>query len=89
MVIATIVAIAVWFLISLWRKSISALDLGRKWLAGSTAFILWYLIPPFLRTGDDKYLRGGLVLLVVLGLLFFGIGFFIGKFRGLSNLSET
>lgn len=87
--IAALAATGTWFAIAPRGRSTSAPQLGRKWLAGVWAFVVFFVVPQVLRTGDLATVRGALLLLAVVGVIAFALGYLIGRFRKLQTSTAS
>lgn len=88
MAIAAGLAYAVWFVVTPRGPAATPFQLGRKWVAWPWALVIFTVALSFVRTGDTDDLRGGLLLLVLSVVVFFPIGYVIGRFRGLGARRE-
>lgn len=88
--IAAGLAYVVWFVVAPRGRATTPFQLGRKWVAWPCALVIFTVALNFVRTGETDDLRGGLLLLVLSVVVFFPIGYVIGRFRGLgAHRNET
>lgn len=85
MAIAAGLAYLAWFVVAPRGRATTPFQLGRKWVAWPCAFVIFIVVLGVARTGDLDDLRGGLLLLVLSVIVFFPIGYVIGRFRGLGT----
>lgn len=87
--IGAAIAYGVWFLISPKGPAKTPFQSGRKWVAWPWAVVIFTVVPMFLRTGKSDELLGAVLLLVVSAVVFFPLGYFIGRSKGLGRKSEN